>query len=701
MKRFCLSSLTWLVRAAFGLAVLLTACQAAGASPAPTLAPVDGLPVKITTGESGIYQLSSAELNIASQDSAGLHLYHQGKEVPLFIEPIQPEAFRLRFYAPAVASRYASQDVYWLALQPPAQVGTPALAALPHPQGPAGSSLRMVRMEENLLYWPMSAQPDPWFWKLYAAPAGEDFVLILPAEQEPVGTATLRVALAGKTSAPVNPDHTARLIFNGQLVLEESWDGSGEHLLRAELPANLLRSGENTLRLELPGLPEVAAEVVYLDWITVEYAAPLVALNDRLEYISDEDIIQLSGFSGEVQVYDITDPFQPTLVQSSDKNEPGRRYLAIGPGGTIAPLSLSKPELQPDLRDPALSAEWLLVGPPDLLAAAQPLIEWRAEHGVQGMAVSLQAVYDQFGGGVTSPEAIRELVRASRSWTKAPRSLLLLGDASFDPLGYQTGPEVNRLPVFFVFTEYGGETGSDLPFVDLDGDFLPDLAVGRLPARTPEQIATYVQKVISYEQNAFTTPRLAVSVADGQEASFATDAQAFMELLPADYARLVIAPLAGATDTAAQVREAFEQSPWLVAYFGHGSIQMWGKDKLFSVEDVALLPKTTHAPIVVNMTCLAGLFIHPKQESLAEALLWQAEAGASAVLAPTSLTLTVDQFQLSHALAVALSDGQSVTLGDAMLRAWRQMPVDSPGAKDVLLTFLLLGDPELRLERVP
>ena len=103
-------------------------------------------------------------------------------------------------------------------------------------------------------------------------------------------------------------------------------------------------------------------------------------------------------------------------------------------------------------------------------------------------------------------------------------------------------------------------------------------------------------------------------------------------------------------------------------------------------------------PIVVTMTCLTGLFTHPEVNSLAEALLWQPQGGAVAVLAPTSLTLASDQSQLRSALAEALVDRRHGTLGSAVLAAWQAVPLDSPGTRDVVATFLLFGDPALRLE---
>jgi hypothetical protein len=101
---------------------------------------------------------------------------------------------------------------------------------------------------------------------------------------------------------------------------------------------------------------------------------------------------------------------------------------------------------------------------------------------------------------------------------------------------------------------------------------------------------------------------------------------------------------------------------------------------------------------VLNFTCLTGLFTHPKVQSLAETLLWQADAGAVAVLAPTSLTLGGDQSFLSDALVSAFLANPTERLGDLLLKAWQAMPTGEAGARDVLQTFLLFGDPALRIE---
>ncbi|MBS1250131.1 MAG: Gingipain R1 [Chloroflexi bacterium] len=133
----------------------------------------------------------------------------------------------------------------------------------------------------------------------------------------------------------------------------------------------------------------------------------------------------------------------------------------------------------------------------------------------------------------------------------------------------------------------------------------------------------------------------------------------------------------------------------MTAYFGHGSLKMWGKDKLFTTENTTQLNNKNRLPIILNFTCLTGLFTHPTEESLAESLLFHPAGGAVAVLAPSSLTLPTNQSYLSDAIAQALLSGSHQRLGDVVLEAWRQVPVDDPNSRDVLGTFMLFGDPAL------
>ncbi|MCP4289375.1 MAG: hypothetical protein GY792_33965, partial [Gammaproteobacteria bacterium] len=158
-----------------------------------------------------------------------------------------------------------------------------------------------------------------------------------------------------------------------------------------------------------------------------------------------------------------------------------------------------------------------------------------------------------------------------------------------------------------------------------------------------------------------------------------------------------LTPEAGATGVNDQVAQYLKDGVMIMSYFGHGSITQLGKDTLFTTADGAALENGQYLPVMINITCLAGLFTHPETESLAETMLWNPDGGAIAVLAATSLTIPQDQAHLSKALVEAMLAHPDATLGQIVLLAQQELPTQDPGVREVLDTFLLFGDPALRL----
>ncbi len=682
-------------------------------------------PVKVLVAEEGIYELRLADLQKLNAgwrqvDPHRLRLTHRGRTQPLWVEA-DGRSFTLRFYARASDSRYSRENVYWLQVEPEdreaeEQEGRsqtpPSSSPCSRPQPGAEAAdwaFAVVRAEENRRYEPRVEEGDHWFWASLPAPRTQAFTVPLRAVAP--GPAELRLEMWGSTQAATAPDHHLRVAVNGQPVADEAWDGVGRHRVEAELPAGLLRDGDNTVRIEAPGDTGVAADITFVDWIEMRYPRFLVAEEDRLAFEGTGVPARLTGFSGPVTVVDVTQPEKPTRVvgaclqdQGSGtivlRAEAGHRYLAVGPQGVKRPPRVRPAVTAPDLRVPDQGADYVAIGPPDLLAPLEPLLRWRESQGLRTLAVPVEAVYDQFNHGLPEPEAIRAFLKhAVQTWDPAPRYVLLVGDATFDPRGYQAPPEANRLPTFLISTVYGGETASDVLFAQVNDDPWPDLALGRIPARTPEQVRTVVEKTLAYEKGTVGGPwrRRVLAVADGQDPSFRAAAQAFLERFQSRYATELLAPAPGATEAHQEIRRRLEEGSLLVAYFGHGSVSQWGKDRLFSVADSTALRNAERLPVMLNFTCLTGLFTHPKVDSLAETLLWQPHGGAVALLAPTSLTLAWDQSFLSRPLAEAWLEGAAATLGELFLQAQRQVPVDAPGTRDVMQTFLLFGDPALRV----
>ncbi len=492
-----------------------------------------------------------------------------------------------------------------------------------------------MRAEQNKIYAPQAAG-DTWFWERMTAPATRTYTLTLSAVAD--GPAVLRLETWSSTGSAGENDHHVRVSVNGRDAGEATWDGSVRRLVEVALPAGVLVEGENLVRVSLPGDTGVLADTVYVDWVEVAFARRFVAQNDRLLFDSPGGQHQLIGFSGSIDVYDVTQPDRPTRVSidpaAAFAAEAGHRYWAVGaqgyPSGRVTAAVLT-----PDLS--AIKAEYVAIGPSDLIEPLQPLLDYHAAHGLTVAAVPVAAVYDQFGDGRVDPAAIKAFLQAAR-----PRYVVLVGDASYDPLGYTAPTEANRLPTLPVTTVFGGETGSDVGFAQLGDDLKPVLAVGRVPARTAEQVKIFVSKTLAYLQAppSGAWRQRVLAVADGQEDTFKAQAQAFLDKFAPTYQTQLLNPRPNQPDANVPIVAALNEGQALVSYFGHGSVTQWGKDNLFTVKDTeALTARGGALPVVLNFTCLTGLFTHPKVQSLAETLLWQADAGAVAVLAPTSLTL--------------------------------------------------------------
>lgn len=685
----------------------------------------DAPAIKIGLSEAGIYRLSSDELRQVGwrgdlDHPENIRLSNQGYTQPFTIDR-SSETLAIMFYGQPARGLYSSENVYILqdldatpaqdeVIDQPVSLPeqTPAVPA----NLPEGSYFAVQRAEPNQLYLPQAKGDERWFWLPLTAPVTQTVELNIQDIAKDGGNgqemAQLAIGLYSSTEASVSPDHQLRILVNDQQVAEHSWDGTGTHQIEVWFDQNLLENGMNRVTLVAPGTPGVAADISHLDWVQIGYPRLLRAVQDRLDFWSTGDKANLYGFSGPVLVFDITDPWNPLhtgeLALDGEiavlQSQPGHHYLAAGPGGYLKPERISPLARLPDLRLPGSGADYIAIAPDALLAELEPLLKYRAEHGLVTTAIPVQAVYDQFSHGQSSPQAIRDFLHfAVENWDPAPRYLLLVGDASYDPKGYQAPADANQLVVPLVDTVYGGQTTSDVPFVQVNDDDWPDLAVGLVPARTSGQVQTFVEKTLAYETSLQSQTKVGrvLAVADGFEPSFRWDAEAFLDLFSQGTSYDLIAPSPGDTETASQIEEKLGAGVSLLAYFGHGSLNMWGKDRLFTAVDAARLKNTDHLPVVINMTCLTGLYTHPKVDSLAETLLFNRHGGAVAVLAPSSLTLAVDQSFLSRPLVEAMLEDPQATLGDIHLSARRQISLDTPGMRDVMMTFMLFGDPALSL----
>jgi hypothetical protein len=656
--------------------------------------------LKLIVAESNVYRLSlddlqEAGLALADLNAERLHLSSEGTAVPYLIHDNA-----LIFYGQAPSDRYTAVRPYLLHLdQEPGLLMEQA--ALDESSSGQTAVQTSRHFEENHKYLAETRRDDDadlWYWATIGQGRALSLTLDLPTVL--AQPATIRLQLWGTTtSAAIDNDHDFDLIINGTTIDTIRWDGQVAYLAETAVPAGVLQSGPNEIILDnsVPGAAPL--DIMELNWIEISYAAPATAHEDRLLFYPQAEAYQLDGFTGSPLLFDLSDPDRPRWLTADNathfgfSQETPAHLAAIGPHGFAQPERL-EPLRQSNWADTDQQADLVILTTDSLIPALAPLVAARQEQGLNVVVVPVAEVYDAFGYGAPTPAAVQTFIRhAYENWQPPhPRYLFIVGSATADYRDYLGQAPANIVPSPMVPVQYSGETVSDSRLVDVTGDTRPDLAVGRWPISSVAEVENLVERTLAYE--AGTAVDQALFATDASEAQFATMAGRLWEQSGQEPATMTLLNGIEAEEVAARWNEGV----WLATYIGHGSLERWGRQNIFNLEAVSRL-RPANPPIVLQLTCLTGLFAHPTQPSLAEVMLTN-RYGPVLTVAATSLTLSSHQEPFAHSLVQHLLDPEVERIGDAFQKAKLSLDVaGSDGLREVSDTFVLLGDPSARIVR--
>ncbi len=407
----------------------------------------------------------------------------------------------------ASANPYGSDAVYELEIGPAGQTMQIGEAS---PSGePTDFYWDRMEQEDNRMYLAALVDaPDLWLWDSVFAPTVKTYPFEITALAPVAEVSRLQVWLQGASDFTANPDHHVRVYVNGTVVSEASWDGKQATQIDVELLPGLLQKGENRLEVENVGDTDAAYSMVMLNRFAVEYPRVPLADDGKLEgRWSQSGVAEVAGLQSGAHVLDVTpsNGVQPSWFRGTEvgadgtlrfRVDSGRSYLAVSPAAVYHPV-VRKPKAS-RLKSTGHQVDYLVIGPAAFLEVVKPLLELRRNQGLTVKAVSIENVYSDFGFGESTPESIREfLTYAYHQWqSPAPRYVVLLGDGTFDFKDYLHTGVVNRVPPLMVKTTYLW-TASDPLYAAVNGeDVLPDLAIGRLPAATIEELRQMVEKIM-------------------------------------------------------------------------------------------------------------------------------------------------------------------------------------------------------------
>ncbi len=485
---------------------------------------------------------------------------------------------RFRFYVPAVGDRWNTTSVYWLTFDSAAPLRIVAQEAAP--AGAPGAAYEQGRWLDNQQYESVYAGPDNDHWfntDLRSEPSSSIEALkavtvpvssLLPAVS---GTTTYSIGLTAFIAVPGSQcnqsygGYRLGLDFGGGATQVINWNP----MINCTLQPNWLVSTTTTADTQavvLRLLPSTHPSGIKLDHVAWERPVALdfggkgaefwgpagawsflwsnlpsgganasykiflptvsgrAGANQALAAApASDDSPATVNEPGAWQLYDVTNPLQPTIVPATESgfnqalSATPRHYVLAQLGALGRPVvALHTPVNFGDVG----AANAIYISPKWFAEELQPLLALRQSQGYVPLFVDVQAIFDVYGYGYRSATAIRNFLRARTDWQNTQRklSVVLVGDGTYDPYGYEGKRLSDLIPPYMADVDpYLIEAPCEPCIAQLNGDdpvtgdnkaqgreqvttwFAADIWLGRFPVRDEGELTTVVEKIVSYE----------------------------------------------------------------------------------------------------------------------------------------------------------------------------------------------------------
>jgi hypothetical protein len=600
--------------------------------------------IKIEVSDAGTVRLSIGDLISMGLPTGSfgkpnkLRLTNLGQSVPFEIVSGSAGPEAIQFTSEILSTEYTDRNAYVFSWQS----GIPSKISVELTRSGFPEQPGMFRIEQNLFYAPFVAQgADPWIWGLLTTSLPSDpFTFDIPnLVADGADTTSVRIGLAGGS----NHSHTVRAWINGQAVGTVSFQGKSLGEIVGQVPAGTIRKDGNEL--------------------TLNYTADLSGPDDV--GLVSLDIVDLG-----VRV-----------------NNPAKMVSVLD----LVPYDASLPNLR--------NLDYLIITHELFSEGAAKIADQKNREGYHALVIDVARAYDRYSGGVVEAKAIQRLIQdAWRTGSKSLKYVLLVGNDTFDPKNYLGLGLVSFIPSLNGWDGVFGRVPSENLYADTNGDGAPEVAIGRLPVSTLEEMSVIVDKI--ERQDALLAAGrgrqlIAVDNQGPDDPSFRQWADEMATIL-SPKAGLVWADVGlGASLARATLLDGLRNGVEAVHYFGHGGYEIWTDDGLLTAGDAGGLAYSGVGAVVFTWTCEAQWYQYPLGPSINTALFLVPDGGALATFGPAGIADSEPQRLFSSQVYTQLNHG--LTLGEAIQRAKAAIIKGGDSLRPVVDGWNLLGDPALRL----
>jgi hypothetical protein len=662
--------------------------------------------IKFNVRTDGWYRVEAADLaqfGFQSELTTDWKLFADGIEQPIRINADGS----IEFHGRGSESFYSDARVYWLTRIVGVGKRINRVSQSFNKSAQNGWSRTIAERKDRVLRAPgvLNGERENWYAGFAYSVALNQTLNLSEIATESGETATLSVDLQGVGGVA----HSVAVILNGVEVGRIDYNYTERNEWSITLPLARLVEGANTVSLR----SQVSSDLSLLEAVRISYPRRLKAENNRLSFkTAARQKVKLKGFtSPNVRIFDFTNEENTMEFGSKSRLETDGTYtFTFDSGSSARILTAQTADTQPirayplmlneasNLRDTANGAKFIIIGHRDIFGHLQQLRQKRETEQLTTKLVDITDIYDEFNHGKKSAEAIREFLRyAKEHWSVKPDYVMIAGDASVDPRNYSGlgGDTKDIVPTMFVDT-WNLEAVTDEMLVDFDGDSIGEIAIGRLPYRTLEELGAMTEKINL-------TNSMSLSEINNRGVVFVSDAPQGYDFAAAS--RNIASALPGSVvpgyiDRGSQdstvvknmIMERINSGAVVVNYFGHGQVYNWTNGNIFRNTDAPNLNNIKRPSLMTMVACLNGAFAETNLESLAEAVMKTPTGGAFAVWS-ASASNTADAQEL-----LAKEYHQRVFSGMRLGDAARETKMTTY-MTDIRRTYIFFGDPTQRIVR--
>jgi len=661
-----------------------------------------------------------------SVDGAPVQLLAKGQDRQFGRTSVFGQGSYIEFYAAGIDSLYSESQVFTVHYLSNAELRTkrklirPTRARVNGTQASSQVYTHTERIERDNTYSFVSpSATDPWhFGSTFSFRPTPTYTFNLDNVVGSSAAAEIKAQMYGFVNFDLTDengvdrnDHHYEVHVNDVLVGDQQFDGDTATVFTAE-NVNVV-SGENRFKYNYRPVEGVPFDRIALNELEVSYPRTTQAQEGYLEGWFDARQALVTGLGNrKARVYR-KDGETISRVTGARANSVGTTFSTGGrPGHYIVvnpDVGYRLPTVQAIAEQENISsgqAEYLVIAHPSLMGSELDELVALRSNTYRVKVVDVNQVYAQYGNHNVGSAAIKAYVEHAVA-NMQTQYVLLLGNDSYDYKNHQF-ESVSLIPTLYASTPAGGlnvtQTPSDAAYGDVNNDQVPDVAVGRISARTTQELGFVVDKIQAYAARQDYAGRILVAADKddlGNGINFTRDASDLIEAMPVEWRNSLRADFRafpeqdGHQQAHDKLATAMNAGVSVVSYIGHSSQYSWAytTPPLLAVGEIDSLSNVGKPAVVTQWGCWNTYYVDPNGNTMGDRFLVGGEFGAVTVLGASTLTSSSGERALGIELNKRMFE-RGVTLGDAIIAA-KQALAEKEDYPAIQLGWQILGDPAI------